>query len=287
MLWTSPNPPSDFKALQEALDELKGSHVVHLLDFTPQVQQLAQQRYLQGWYAQQIVKLKVASQLPADVGNYLVLDSKNTFMKDVTEDMFVDTCGRACIFATEPFRQMPGVHAAWYRSSAGQLGFSGPRSGDWWPESITPMVLNRATVLGLLQKIGEDPDPYHGLCAGRLCDMLTRGATEFTLYMNYESNTPVDKCWHTLDRIATGQELLVQGLWRGLSPRRDCQRAQDVASGALRPVFFGVQRDSLLSVAGGERVSVLNNIVRIYQTAGLLNEDPGPSTGEDLIRCIG
>merc|ERR1712032_252955 len=161
-------------------------------DLSPQVNG----NHKDGWYAQQVLKLKAASRIKSEF--YVVLDSKNTFLQDVNAQTFLTECHQARLVGTYPWGQLPKLHQEWFHRSAEELHVEEPDSGEW-PASITPMIMHRRTVLDMLEDIGEDPSPST-LCAGPLCDMLDKGATEFTLYLMYAQAKTDFGCTHAVSK---------------------------------------------------------------------------------------
>merc|ERR1712187_257303 len=134
------------------------------------------------------------------------------------EDSFFSRCNQAKIFGTYSFNELPGLHREWYINSSKYLNVPVPTHGRW-PSSITPMTMHAKTVLSMLKYIGEDPNPYN-LCNGPLCEWLSGGATEFTLYLIYahaeKKDMPSLNCTHVIKKMDWGHEVAVS-LWRGLT----------------------------------------------------------------------
>jgi hypothetical protein len=285
IMWVSLVPASAYwSQIEEAISEINRTHNTTFLEFTQQVQQSGQS----GWAAQQVIKLKVASDIEAD--NYIVLDSKNTLIRDVASDTFINSCNQSRIFGSYPFELMPPPHKGWYDQSAAYLGVSPPAPGTWWPASITPMVMNRRTVLSLLKQVGERPSLKEGLCNGRLCSMLgfDGSASEFTLYLVHAMSSRNDSCGHDVTRLDRQHEIATS-LWRHL--KTDSREISDVFSGRKKPLFFGAQAHSLDSIQGRQRRLDMQSLMHIYQAAKLLqysvfNESTNEEELEELVRCL-
>jgi hypothetical protein len=184
LMWVSSHSASEYQddidVITKSIEEYK---TVHFVDWSERMAS-AQPHPIGGWHAQQMVKLKIAHEIQSDF--YIVLDSKNTLIKPVTQDMFFTDCGQGIIQAEFPYDKIPPPHIDWYALSAEVLGVDPPDSG-FWPASITPIVMHKATVIEMLEEIGEDPSP-EDLCNGPLCESIGAfsdsgvGATEFTLY---------------------------------------------------------------------------------------------------------
>ncbi|CAK0854438.1 unnamed protein product [Prorocentrum cordatum] len=151
LLWVSSSPAADY---EKEIDQLKvaisKTRKVHFHDFSAT---LDGQR---GWVAQQVLKLKVATLVEEDF--YVVLDSKNTFVRDIKPEIFVSSCNQAIVFGDYKAAELPELHSQWYETSARLLDVPSPLDGhddgDRWPPSITPMTFHRQTVLDLLAHIG-------------------------------------------------------------------------------------------------------------------------------------
>jgi hypothetical protein len=284
IMWVSLKPASQYwSQLEEAISEINQTHDTQFLEFTQQVQQSGKS----GWAAQQVIKLKVASQIEAD--NYVVLDSKNTLIRDVAGDTFLNSCNQSRVFATYVFDAVPEPHKGWYEASARCLNVPEPAPGTWWPASITPMVFQRSTVLSLLEKVGERASLEEGLCNGQLCGMLgfDGSASEFTLYLVHAMTSETERCGHDIQRLDLGHEI-VTSLWRHL--KTNLKEITAVTSGRKKPLLFGAQAGALDSFYGLQRQVVLRDLAQIYRTAGLMEpsahlESPHEEL-EELVRCV-
>lgn len=275
LMWVSTQSPSQY---QDQLDGIRGlinkTHPVHFYDFSPQVQSGG----VSGWYAQQVLKLKIASVVLSDY--YLVLDSKNALIRDVEKDTLVTSCNQAITFAEYTMQSIPDPHNRWYATTAMLLGLTIPTQG-YWPASISPMTFHRATVLRLLRFIGEEASPY-SLCAGRLCDWLKQGATEFILYQLYSRLKADAQCIHAVKHMDRKNAISIS-LWRGLST--NFEACKNVASGHNRPLFFGAQAGAMDKLWGTQREQATTNFVKIFEDAKLHDTGIGETTGE-FIGCI-
>merc|ERR1719401_713667 len=105
-----------------------GLRKFHLYDFSSQLNEMSTSCmgwskngsqctfYLQGWYAQQVLKLKIAKFVPTEY--YILLDSKNAFVKDIDEDAFFSPCNQGKIYGTYRFEDIPQPHKEWYAAPA-------------------------------------------------------------------------------------------------------------------------------------------------------------------------
>jgi hypothetical protein len=201
LMWVSVEP---FWKYQKEIDEIKDlisqTRQVFLLDFS----QKMRDANIPGWHAQQIVKLKVASRIGSDF--YLVLDSKNTFIRQITADTFFTKCNQGRIQAEFPGDGIPSYHRDWYNRSAAALGVDPPADG-YWPGSITPVVIHKQLVLDILDHIGEQAST-DALCAGPLCELMGahsgngKGATEFTMYTLWAYQMTNLECHHAIDVLS-------------------------------------------------------------------------------------
>mmetsp|Transcript_2850 Transcript_2850/g.8817 ORF Transcript_2850/g.8817 Transcript_2850/m.8817 type:complete len:662 (+) Transcript_2850:99-2084(+) len=205
LMWVSSHSASEYQA---DIDEIKASiEEYKTVYFTDWSQRMASvQPPIDGWHAQQVVKLKIAFEIQSEF--YIVMDSKNTLIQPVTPHTFFTPCGQGIIQAEFPYDKIPVPHSEWYARSAAALNLDPPASG-FWPASITPIVMHRQTVLDMLQQLGEDPNPQV-LCNGRLCEAIGAfwdmgfGATEFTLYTLFAYSKRADgtfDCIHSIEKM--------------------------------------------------------------------------------------
>jgi len=204
LMWISMKPSSMYQAdLDEIKADITKTHEYSFRDFNPQLMTST----ISGWHAQQVLKLKMASEVGTDY--YIVMDSKNTMIRPLKLDMFFTPCNQAIIQAEFPWYKIPVPHSDWYGRSAAALGVAKPSSG-MWPASITPIIMHKQTVLNMLAKLGEGHNTGK-FCDGSLCQKIGamsdsgHGATEFTLYtlMAYENptgKTPM-KCIHSVEEM--------------------------------------------------------------------------------------
>ncbi|CAK0886671.1 unnamed protein product [Prorocentrum cordatum] len=191
--WVSSHPLSDYG---DQMEEVKRALEPH-----GEVEVIELAVNGEGWKVQQAAKLKVASRVYSDF--YVVLDAKNTILRDLEEDTFFTSCNQAKIFGRYEVGGMPGVHRDWYYNSASVLEVD-PMDYGKWPASITPMTMHTQTVKDMLDKIGEPQD--FGDCSAGLCDAFGRDATEFTLYVTYVGRIANMWCIHDIEesgRLAT------------------------------------------------------------------------------------
>lgn len=211
LMWVSSRPVSDYQQqIDDVIASIASTHTVSLFDFSPHVRS---SKGLGGWYAQQVLKLKIATRVATDF--YIVLDAKNTLLRDLDEiGGFFSSCSQAKIHGRYNYHRIPHPHKDWYAKSAEALNMSAPSQG-YWPPSITPMVMHTATVLDMLKYIGENPwiplelmEGQDGLCDGPLCGILGartrsgKGASEFTLYLIYAHAQAHFPCIHVVESTA-------------------------------------------------------------------------------------
>jgi len=206
LMWVSSHSASEYQGeIDEITSAIEEYKTVHFVDWSQRMAE-AQPHPIGGWHAQQMVKLKIAHKIKSEF--YIVLDSKNTLIRPVTPDMFFTDCGQGIIQAEFPYDKIPVPHSDWYARSAEVLGVDPPDSG-FWPASITPIVMHKATVIEMLKQIGEDPSPK-ALCNGPLCDRIGAfsdsgvGATEFTLYTLWayaKRKNDTFGCIHSIEKL--------------------------------------------------------------------------------------
>jgi len=260
LLWISTQPSGGYAEGVDAIrSSLAESREVEFLDLSPQVNGNGKD----GWYAQQVLKLKAASRVKSEY--YVVLDSKNTLMRDVDAETFLTECHQARLVGTFPWGELPKLHQEWFHRSAEVLQVREPDAGEW-PASITPMIMHRQTVLDMLEAIGEDPSPLE-LCAGPLCGMLDKGATEFTLYLMYAQSRDDFGCTHAVSHASDWAHELAVSMWRGLDS--NIEEARNVAAGLRLPTLFGAQHGALDSASDEQRAEAARYLEEIYADAGL------------------
>jgi hypothetical protein len=275
LLWISKHPSTEYDEKIKAIkDSLAKTHKVELLDMSSEVND----NHKDGWYAQQVFKLKAASHLKSEF--YIVLDSKNTFMQDVDSQTFFTECNQARLLGTYPWGQLPKCHQEWFKRSVEVLKVPEPTGGEW-PASITPMIMHRQTVLDMLNEIGETPT-VDKLCEGPLCKMLDEGATEFTLYLMYAQSKPDFECLHAVSHASDWAHELAVSLWRGLES--NVEEAKNVATGQRFPILFGAQHGALESVTDEQFKEVAGYLKKIYEDAGL--HGVMKEGKEDLVDCV-
>jgi len=275
LLWISTQPSGGYAEGVDAIrSSLAESREVEFLDLSPQVNGNGKD----GWYAQQVLKLKAASRVNSEY--FVVLDSKNTLLQDVNAQTFLTECRQARLFGTYPWGQLPKLHQEWFHRAAEVLEVREPDGGEW-PASITPMVMHRQTVLDMLEAIGEDPSPLE-LCAGPLCGMLDKGATEFTLYLMYAQSKKAFSCTHAVFHASDWAHEPAVSMWRGLES--NVEEAKNVATGQRVPLMFGAQHGALDSIGDDQRAEVAGYLEKIYADAGL---DGTTKEGEeDILSCV-
>jgi len=289
LLWISLLDSAKFKdELTPIVESLAKTRKVHLMDFHEQV--LFSRT--NGWFAQQIYKLKAASFVQSDY--YLVMDTKNTLMRKVEPDTFFTSCNQAKMFAEFPWEHMPEPHKTWFQQSQWTLNVSKMPSGPM-PMSVTPILLNKHSVLDMLKQVGEG-SAAESLCNGNLCRLLMAPSagdqhhpTEFTMYLMYAFGKTQFNCTHqvvTLDYAHRWAE----SLWRGVEGNRqiniqnniDCTKK--ISIGQWAPLMFGSQPRALDHMGDKDRKETEANFVKVYENAGLF--DPKTGSPEELVSCL-
>jgi hypothetical protein len=286
LFWTSTHDASNYaKEIDEIRNMLSSTHLVHFTDLSPHFK--TSQGLISGWFAQQIVKLKVASLVTSDF--YIGLDAKNTLIKGIQKYSFLTTCNQGKIQAGYRYDNIPEPHRGWYSLSAQVLNLSVPYKG-YWPTSITPMVFHRQTVLDMLLAIGEGSNSEI-LCDGALCDAMDvfgstgTGATEYTLYLLYARSRKDFRCVHFVQRLDPGSfnDHWAASLWRGVLPKGNADLCEKVALGINSPLMFGSQPKVLDGMTTELREQTETLIADIYRNAGL--HKAGQSVS-DLVECV-
>jgi len=312
IMWVSLEPSWKYQAQIEEMRKAivdTGGRQFHLSDFSDFVRQKSQLclvwdptgdhciEHLTGWFAQQALKLKIATVVPSEY--YLLLDSKNAFFSDIHEDSFFSKCNQATVRGKFRFQDLPHPHKEWYHASARALGVQAS-TDIHWPTSITPAVFHKQTVLELLSRIGEDPSPY-GICDGPLCKWLAEGKTEFTLYNLFAFSKSDRECIHSFVSPLSEEEEAHVALWRGY-PYINLKRCEEVAKGSTKALTFGLQagclrRHNMTSAEGKlgdeEEEKLWNTtadcLLRVYKDVGLAGGSAGKLDDEDhevFTKCI-
>jgi len=312
VMWVSLEPSWKYQAQIEEMRKAivdTGGRQFHLSDFSDFVRQKSQLclvwdptgdhciEHLTGWFAQQALKLKIATVVPSEY--YLLLDSKNAFFSDIHEDSFFSKCNQATVRGKFRFQDLPHPHKEWYHASARALGVQAS-TDIHWPTSITPAVFHKQTVLELLSRIGEDPSPY-GICDGPLCKWLAEGKTEFTLYNLFAFSKSDRECIHSFVSPLSEEEEAHVALWRGY-PYINLKRCEEVAKGSTKALTFGLQagclrRHNMTSAEGKlgdeEEEKLWNTtadcLLRVYKDVGLAGGSAGKLDDEDhevFTKCI-
>lgn len=270
----TPHSISDYAIeLDQVKSAVDGTHEIHIHDFSRQVDHFS----YSGWFTQQVLSLKVASIVHSDY--YIVINSKNTFIRDIKADTFFTSCNQAKIFGNYRFEKLPEPHGAWYEKAAEFLNVSVPKVG-YWPAALSPMVLHRQTALDLLTLIGEQPNS-DTLCHGPLCEMLNQGTTEFALYVLYVYSNRNGHCLHSVEDAVSGQEVAVS-LWQKLS--WNLENCKNVADSTLKPFMFGAQTGSFDDVSAHKKGMARQCLVEIYKNAKLY--DGLSMSPQHLMDCV-
>jgi len=261
LAWVTSQPSSQYSGeINEIKSIIEESHRFYLHDFSANLGGRL------GWFAQQLLKLKIAQLLEDDY--YIVLDSKNTLIRDVEADTFFSPCNQALVFAQYKMNEMPTPHNEWYGASSEALhvdAYSEAAGDDLWPASVTPMTIHRQTVLDMLKSLGEDTSPWN-ICGGPLCDLFQNGATEFTMYMLYSRVKANFECIHETLSPAWEEEIALS-LWRGYDGSFDELKA--VASKDRRPLMFGSQASALDGLPPEKQAEAKHLLEKVYTDAGL------------------
>ncbi|CAK0898456.1 unnamed protein product [Prorocentrum cordatum] len=293
LMWVSKHPPSKYQADLDEVKALVTGRQVTLLDYSPQVQEI------DGWFVQQVLKLKVAANVGTDF--YLVLDAKNTFLQDVDADTFFTPCNQARVPAQyASIDDVPLPHKEWFQTAQRLLQTTPPETA-LWPTSVTPIVLHRQTVLEMLDFIGEkvNADP---LCQGPICFMFGCGfntdgkvfATEFTMYLMYAYSKIQTSCVHSVEQR---DELnrWAASLWRGVPEtvdevrEKNLESLRNIAGGTNRPLSFGGQPDSLknTSMSKGQKEEAEGLLIQIYLDAQVIDSAAvGSKDLDKFISCM-
>jgi hypothetical protein len=310
LLWTSADGKmADYSESIEDLRHLGRKYLngtLHIIDFTQQIRTA----HIAGWYAQQLVKLKVASIIKSDF--YVVMDSKNTLINDVKSETFFSECGQAIIYADFTYAGWHNLcmpHQAWYRNAAKLFNVT-PDKDSRWPGSTSPLTMHTKTVLDMLAHLNEGAS-LDRLCDGPLCGLMQQPTdqervTEFTVYLMYAmmktnvtcSHLPVVK--HVFDNARTlnGTAILgatgggVLNLWRGQggaggvghvgNGSARLQAALSIHAGHWYCQIFGFQHGALDDMPMQRRTEVALHTAELYRRAGLYDF----ASLDEFSRCV-
>jgi hypothetical protein len=296
LLWVSDQPSSKFAHdLETLVDSISSDRKVHLVDFQP----LVKTTKVNGWFAQQILKLKIASIIVSDF--YMVLDAKNTLIKDITANTLFTPCRQAKMFAEYVYEEIPEPHATWFKAAQDLLDVHGAElQHPHWPASITPFIMHKQTALDLLAYVKEEPE-INTLCSHDegFCRKLgvrstnssdQNHPTEFTLYTTFAYGKTNLQCAHSVVyRDSDSPDLLSRSLWRGMEDTRE-KTMQDnmdvlanITAGTMTPIMFGSQPSALDFMDNGTRDEAEDYLTQIYSDAGLF--DASSTTVDELIQC--
>jgi len=271
LLWLSTSAPSDYATdIEYITGVINKSHRSHLHDMSFMLSETG----VEGWFVQQVMKLKAASLVKAPF--YVVLDAKNTFIKDIEETTFMSPCNTGNIYADSDFSGM-GEKQDWYLKSADALGVTLPQ-GRKWSASVTPVVMHTQTVKDMLEHLSEDATPWL-LCSGPLCGYIENGATEFALYYTYIAAVSDERCIH-----ATVPKSPAVALWRGIDADSKESTCDSVAGGETGVVMFGAQSGAGSELKKDQHQRIAACLADIYSSAGL--HDPDKTSDAALMQCV-
>jgi len=286
IMWVSRTPMSAFAArIVHAIQHVARTRHVTVRDFQPQV---VSQGGMAPWIIQQVWKLKIAQWVPSEY--YIVLDSKNTFLKTITRRTFFNKCNQAIRQGFVPISRLPQLHAQWYYKSAQELGAPVPAGGHW-AASISPIVMHKWTVLKMLKHLHEYVDQgLSSTCSGGLCPALTRGATEFTMYNLYAYHFEDFKCIHTIQ--APKKQYLdwtSANLWRfndWFQQNRQLRTLQRMQHNKHLPLVIGAQAGALNNYPVHGRYQATQYLENIFRRADLHHQAKTTANLQKFYYCV-
>lgn len=166
----------DTLTIQEWLDLLTPIYTRHTLKILPNDIVISNQ--IGGWIQQQILKLTIADKMDAD--EYLILDTKNFFIKEICLESWPVNEGNGICLPTEHFIN-PTSFNVWLPWIS-RLSFTLKKPiPQMLPDPITPFKVKTATVKRMLQEINVSEffqtfrrDPSEFLLYAFFCDTLVR-----------------------------------------------------------------------------------------------------------------
>mmetsp|Transcript_9099 Transcript_9099/g.16669 ORF Transcript_9099/g.16669 Transcript_9099/m.16669 type:complete len:758 (+) Transcript_9099:149-2422(+) len=159
-----------------------------------------------GWILQQKTKLLATKYVSSEY--YLVLDSKNILVKDLTKSHIVNDCNSMKVSTTgwgnnKPlyFNTIGGLNKRWYHGSDEALGLHTDNDTQVIP-SGTPFIMNTQVVNDLLEYLVDRyPDANGSSDAVLQKIFFEKSASEFTSYFLYQSSKPEYKKFFTWDDL--------------------------------------------------------------------------------------
>jgi len=279
-MWISRQSPSFWQQdVDRVRKSINATRKVHFYDFSQQI--LDAKNSIGGWTVQQVIKLKMASKVGSDY--YMVLDAKNTLLRNVKADTFYSSCHLPKLPDLFPLDHMADIHRVWLSNSASVLNVSLPKDRRY-PLSTTPVLLHRQTVLNVLSRLREGPSIEGPICSGGLCPVfqlaLRERATEFTLYFAWVYTQPDKTCLYD-ESESLGRR--VKTLWRD-EPLKQKTESLDIASNDNNEtIMFGAQSGSLDSMDEPMRASASQRIFKIFLRTQLAG---GNMTAKALAACV-
>jgi hypothetical protein len=214
---------------------------------------MADRGALRGWRKQQTLKLLYARRTTAAA--YIVLDSKNHFIKRVSDTTFVGAEGRARSFrAAQRGSLMP-----YFVNSLRYFGLDPAEHVDRAMPATTPYVLDSAAVRDLL----DDIEDREGVSFEKFFHAPGRDVTEFFLYFAHllRSNSV-----ETLYRFGPRNAATLFTRW----PESE-EDIEQVLAKARKPssVMFGLHKNRVGVLTGAHRKAVTD----IWVEAGLFEDE--------------
>ncbi|MBL8552582.1 MAG: hypothetical protein JNJ73_21525 [Hyphomonadaceae bacterium] len=184
-------------------------------------------RGVDGWWRQQVLKIKVAEIVQTE--RYIVLDAKNHLVRPLT---------REC-FQTHDGRMKMGVHSYSGHSLRRHLeraldyfGMAKEPSLERFSATTPPFAFDTATVRELIAWVSKrEGTPYERV-------VVARGLTEFFLYGAFVRSQG------RFDQLYCEDESASAAIWRGRATAEACAEAIAVSHATQTP-WFSIQRDAV------------------------------------------
>jgi len=285
LLWVSQKPMEWYAGrIKRMIRMVARTRHVTVKDLSPQFRASG---WLTGWEVQQAAKLKSASIVPTEY--MVVLDSKNTFGRLITERTFFTECNQGIRQGHVVIKRLDYWTENTYHQSARLLGVPVPKEGHW-PESITPAVWHKATVLKMLAHIGESHH-LHPFCDGPLCAAFkvhTAGearATEFSLYHLYAHHHADFQCLHAVRKPSIDEDWNkgIMWLWHH---HGQLVTLNHLSKRKKLPVTFGAEAEALKRYTPWARHRAGKHLEHLFRRAGLRTKPHTEHAFRAFYKCI-
>ncbi len=213
-----------------------------------------------GWRSQQLLKLTIARYLKSEY--YLLLDAKNHFIHHSrVEDFFYDGL---------PITTIGPTNQGWLpyvRNSLNIFGVTSEKAIVESPPTVTPYLMVRSYVLGLLTKVEED---FGTNFSNVFNSKIHEKTTEFFMYYGYIAS--LGGPYPYANRPSIGRTLYTK--WPQ-DPRRVISTIEEMRS--KEALIFGLHRLRLAQLTGQQREAIMSlwamHLLRAEESSDWFLED--------------